>query len=110
MSIRDELVSIITQADSDVDERSFPDRIADAILDRYGVVELPQSLPIPDGYNSDDSAAKCIGVFPWSGMFGELTAWTDGRIHDEIGGMTADEARRDAASLLAAANRVEAQS
>ncbi len=50
MSIRDDLVDLIVQADADVDERSFPDRIIDAILARYAVVELPAlSEPDDDG-------------------------------------------------------------
>ncbi|SED52656.1 hypothetical protein SAMN04490240_4109 [Rhodococcus pyridinivorans] len=100
MSIRDDLVDLIVQADADVDERSFPDRIIDAILARYAVVELP-ALSEPD----DDGQIYTYVA--------DLRIDTSGPGGNEVflpGGhrISPSWLRQEAADYLAAANRAEA--
>ncbi|MGV9744625.1 hypothetical protein ACWDTG_06885 [Rhodococcus zopfii] len=95
MSIRDELIRIVEDADADIDERPFPDRIVDAILCRYAVVELPE----PDFH----------GCWPAGGGT-RVMLNVDGKITNGYAiRETPAEARALAAALLAAANRAESQ-
>lgn len=107
MSIRDELVGIVTQADADVGERSFPDRIVDAILARFGVVELSESDMEPDPEDEPDPRDGW-----WETLAGDVELFRNGRavVHGELCGLNSVAMRALAAALLAAANRAEAKS
>ena len=118
MSIRDELAQVIAVALAETnpsglgtfDELSSNRQkqllsrcghAADAILARFGVVELPE----PEGDGDD------ITPHNWSTADGYIEANTGSvYIGYEIGGRTLDpgDARTFAAALLAAANRAEA--
>lgn len=112
MSIRDELVSLVMQADADVDDRSFPDRIVDAILARYGVVALPE--------RTDDrwvDGAEGCEMSGWEIETGPhyVSVFHPNEIEISYRGEPDEPVRPAytralAAALLAAANRAEAQS
>lgn len=97
MSIRDELMDILEALDGS----DYAD-IADVVLARYGVVELPTlNDPDDDGQIYTDVA--------------ELRIDTSGPNGNEVflpGGMQTSPSRlrQEAADYLAAANRAEAQS
>lgn len=104
MNGRKELVDIILQADAEIDTRSFPDWIIDAILTRYAVVDLPEPN-IAEGLNpewsyDDSHRSRRVGLI--SGSEHEIAVGS-GQFH------TVDTARALAAALLAAANRAEAR-
>ncbi|QOV97181.1 hypothetical protein [Rhodococcus pyridinivorans] len=100
-------MSLVMQADADVDDRSFPDRIVDAILSRFGVVELSESDMEPDPEDEPDPRDGW-----WETLAGDVELFRNGEavVHGELCGLNAAAMRALAAALLAAANRAEAQS
>lgn len=102
MKIRDELADILEALDGS----DYMD-VADAIIARFGVVELPVPDEVSDG-NTDEHGHKT-----WFTSFVRVTTFEDG--HTEFDGFYADGVRAEslrasAAALLAAAKYAEARS
>lgn len=110
MSIRDELIRIVADADADIDERPFPDRIVDAILARYAVVELPE--PSDDRWTGWGDGTEGCDMHGWDIGDGlhYVSVWDPNEVQMSYDGnaeepFNPEYARALAAALLAAANR-----
>lgn len=101
MSIRDELAGLMYEAgladDPDSDDLTAA---ADAILERFAVVELPE----PTGQWSAGPEWRDGNAVVWTAPGGTVMVQ-----NVEPGDMSPHQARQLAAKILAAANRAEAQ-
>ncbi|MCD5419754.1 hypothetical protein LRS71_09330 [Rhodococcus pyridinivorans] len=112
MSIRDELTALIARIGDthvDADNTDFHRQIVDAILARYGIVELPE----PDSVT--ESMYEYQGLAEWKTDLARIGEFDDGDgfIDTELSrlmNVSPGAMRELAAALLAAANRAEAQS
>lgn len=109
MSIRNELAQIV----DDVAEQATregriasPLDVVDAILARYAVVGLPEPVRC-----DDDLAEDLKDPFEFRGPWGTYFVDHRGNVGSDTGPhWSPADARTEAAALLAAANRAEAQS
>lgn len=110
MSIRDELAAVIRSKYDQhrVDRYPTEGALADWILDRFAVVALPE----PDGIADPDGDYP--GLAEWNTELGRVGAFDDGDGFIDMEplrlmNVSPGALRELAASLLAAANRAEAQ-
>lgn len=112
MSIRDELAAVIRSKyeQHSVDRYPTEDALADWILARFGVVELPARTD--DRWVDGDEGCEMSGWEVGPGPY-YVAVWNQGEVQISYDGhvgepVNPDYARTFAAALLAAANRAEA--
>lgn len=80
----------------------FAAHLTDTILARCGVVRLPDPVPADGDIDEDDDPYEFRG--PWANYF-----VVDGKVESDVAVLIAapDQARAEAAAIIAAANRAE---